>query len=285
LSFFEMTVGMAFDYFANEQVDIAIIEVGLGGRLDSTNIIIPEVAVITNIGFDHTQFLGETLPEIAFEKAGIMGENVPVVIGERQEEVVAVFLNKAIETTSNIVFASENTTHYKTDLLGNYQKKNVLTALAAIEQLKGFDVSREQLQNGLLRVAQNTNLKGRWQILKEQPMVICDTAHNKEGLEIVLNQLRNLSYSRLHFVLGVVSDKDLERILPMFPTKATYYFCKPNIPRGLSEVILQEKASEFNLKGEKYESVEKAYSEALLNVNQNDMIYIGGSTFVVAEII
>ena len=285
LSFFEMTVGMAFDYFANEQVDIAIIEVGLGGRLDSTNIIIPEVAVITNIGFDHTQFLGETLPEIAFEKAGIIKENVPVVIGERQEEVVAVFLNKAIETTSNIVFASENTTHYKTDLLGNYQKKNVLTALAAIEQLKGFDVSREQLQNGLLRVAQNTNLKGRWQILKEQPMVICDTAHNKEGLEIVLNQLRNLSYSRLHFVLGVVSDKDLERILPMFPTKATYYFCKPNIPRGLSEVILQEKASEFNLKGEKYESVEKAYSEALLNVNQNDMIYIGGSTFVVAEII
>ncbi|WOC39778.1 folylpolyglutamate synthase/dihydrofolate synthase family protein [Polaribacter sp. HL-MS24] len=285
LSFFEMTVGMAFDYFANEQVDIAIIEVGLGGRLDSTNIIIPEVAVITNIGFDHTQFLGETLPEIAFEKAGIIKENVPVVIGERQEEVVAVFLNKAIETTSNIVFASENTTHYKTDLLGNYQKKNVLTALAAIEQLKGFDVSREQLQNGLLRVAQNTNLKGRWQILKEQPMVICDTAHNKEGLEIVLNQLRNLSYSRLHFVLGVVSDKDLERILPMFPTKATYYFCKPNIPRGLSEVILQEKASEFNLKGKKYESVEKAYSEALLNANQNDMIYIGGSTFVVAEII
>ena len=285
LSFFEMTVGMAFDYFANEQVDIAIIEVGLGGRLDSTNIIIPEVAVITNIGLDHTQFLGETLPEIAFEKAGIIKENVPVVIGERQEEVVAVFLNKAIETTSNIVFASENTTHYKTDLLGNYQKKNVLTALAAIEQLKGFDVSREQLQNGLLRVVQNTNLKGRWQILKEQPMVICDTAHNKEGLEIVLNQLRNLSYSRLHFVLGVVSDKDLERILPMFPTKATYYFCKPNIPRGLSEVILQEKASEFNLKGKKYESVEKAYSEALLNANQNDMIYIGGSTFVVAEII
>jgi dihydrofolate synthase / folylpolyglutamate synthase len=285
LSFFEMTVGMAFDYFAKEQVDIAIVEVGLGGRLDSTNLIHPEVAVITNIGLDHTQFLGDTLPEIAFEKAGIIKKNVPVVIGEKQDEVQAVFLNKAKETASAIFFASENTTHYQTDLLGDYQKKNVLTAVTAIEQLKGFHISAEHLQNGLLKVVKNTNLKGRWQILQEQPKVICDTAHNKEGLVIVLNQLSNQTYDHLHFVLGVVSDKDLERILHMFPKEATYYFCKPNIPRGLSEVVLQEKANKFGLKGKKFASVANAYSDALLNANQNDMIYIGGSTFVVAEII
>ena len=285
LSFFEMTVGMAFDYFAKEQVDIAIVEVGLGGRLDSTNLIHPEVAVITNIGLDHTQFLGDTLPEIAFEKAGIIKKNVPVVIGEKQDEVQAVFLNKAKETASAIFFASENTTHYQTDLLGDYQKKNVLTAVTAIEQLKGFHISAEHLQNGLLKVVKNTNLKGRWQILQEQPKVICDTAHNKEGLAIVLNQLSNQTYDHLHFVLGVVSDKDLERIFHLFPKEATYYFCKPNIPRGLSEVVLQEKANKFGLKGKKFASVANAYSDALLNANQNDMIYIGGSTFVVAEII
>jgi len=285
LSFFEMTVGLAFDYFGDEKVDIAIIEVGLGGRLDSTNIITPEISVITNIGLDHTQFLGETLPEIAYEKAGIIKNNIPVIIGEEQSEVKSVFLNKAKECTSKISFASDDPQDYKSDLLGDYQKSNTKTVVAAIRQLKGFSISQKHIFDGLLHVVKNTGLKGRWQILQENPKVICDTAHNTEGLKIVLNQLKKENYKKLHFVLGVVSDKKLEDILPMFPNEATYYFCKPDIPRGLSEAILQEKAAFFNLFGKKYTSVKKAYKSALLNANQEDTIYIGGSTFVVAEII
>lgn len=285
LSFFEMTVGLAFDYFANERVDIAIIEVGLGGRLDSTNIITPEISVITNIGLDHTEFLGETLPEIAFEKAGIIKNNVPVVIGEKQTEVTNVFLEKAKECTSEIYLGLKDDKNYTLDLLGDYQRANAKTAVAAIQQLKGFTVSEKNMSEGLLNVVKNTGLKGRWQVLQENPKVICDTAHNKEGLSIVLNQLSKEEFRKLHIVLGVVSDKDLGAILPMFPKEATYYFCRPNIPRGLSEAILQEKASTFKLFGEKYISVKKAVESALLNASQEDTIYIGGSTFVVAEII
>ena len=285
LSFFEMTVGLAFDYFASEKVDIAIIEVGLGGRLDSTNIITPEISVITNIGLDHTQFLGETLPEIAFEKAGIIKNKIPVVIGEEQKEVKNVFLAKAEAVKAPIYFASEDVNNYKTDLLGDYQKKNTKTAVVAIKKLKGFQISEENIKNGLLNIVKNTNLKGRWQVLQENPKVICDTAHNKEGLAIVLNQLKKEQFKKLHFVLGVVSDKKLETVLPLFPKDAIYYFCRPNIPRGLSEGDLQEKAIEFDLIGERYLSVEKAFKSALLNANQQDIIYVGGSTFVVAEII
>ena len=285
LSFFEMTVGLAFDYFASEKVDIAIIEVGLGGRLDSTNIITPEISVITNIGLDHTQFLGETLPEIAFEKAGIIKNKIPVVIGEEQKEVKNVFLTKAEAIKAPIYFASEDVNNYKTDLLGDYQKKNTKTAVVAIKKLKGFQISEENIKNGLLNVVKNTNLKGRWQVLQENPKVICDTAHNKEGLAIVLNQLKKEQFKKLHFVLGVVSDKKLETVLPLFPKDAIYYFCRPNIPRGLSEGDLQEKALEFDLIGERYSSVKKALQSALLNANQQDIIYVGGSTFVVAEII
>ena len=285
LSFFEMTVGLAFDYFASEKVDIAIIEVGLGGRLDSTNIITPEISVITNIGLDHTQFLGETLPEIAFEKAGIIKNKIPVVIGEEQKEVKNVFLAKAEAVKAPIYFASEDVNNYKTDLLGDYQKKNTKTAVVAIKKLKGFQISEENIKNGLLNVVKNTNLKGRWQVLQENPKVICDTAHNKEGLAIVLNQLKKEQFKKLHFVLGVVSDKKLETVLPLFPKDAIYYFCRPNIPRGLSEGDLQEKAIEFDLIGERYSSVKKALQSALLNANQQDIIYVGGSTFVVAEII
>ena len=285
LSFFEMTVGMAFDYFANEKVDIAIIEVGLGGRLDSTNIIKPEVSVITNIGLDHTQFLGETLPEIAFEKAGIIKENIPIVIGEKQESVKDVFITKAHECRSSLFFASDNNESYITDLLGDYQIKNSKTAVEAINQLKGFKISIKNISDGLINVVKNTNLKGRWQVLQENPKVICDTAHNKEGLKIVLNQLKKETFKKIHFVLGVVSDKKLEEVLPLFPKEATYYFCKPNIPRGMSEEVLCKKAASFELKGEKYSSVKKAYKNALSNANQGDIIYVGGSTFVVAEII
>ncbi|WP_437823890.1 bifunctional folylpolyglutamate synthase/dihydrofolate synthase [Tenacibaculum mesophilum] len=285
LSFFEMTVGMAFEEFANQKVDVAVIEVGLGGRLDSTNIIAPEVSVITNIGLDHTQFLGETLPEIAFEKAGIIKENVPVVIGERQKETENVFNTKAEECEAPIFFASDKKQNYTTDLLGEYQKHNVTTAVIATQQLKEFRITEENIKKGLLNVVKNTNLKGRWQVLQEKPKVICDTAHNKEGLFYTLEQLKKENYKQLHIVLGVVSDKDLSEILPMFPEKAKYYFCKPNIPRGLPVDKLKEQASEFGLMGEVFCSVSQSLAKAKVNASKEDMIYVGGSTFVVAEIL
>ena len=285
MSFFEMTVGLAFDYFASEKVDIAIIEVGLGGRLDSTNSITPEVAVITNIGLDHTQFLGETLPEIAFEKAGIIKKNIPVVIGEEQAAVKSVFIAKAAKEGAPIYFASDASETYISDLVGDYQIQNSKTAVAAIKILKGYQVSKENIKNGLLNVVKNTNLKGRWQVLQEHPKVICDTAHNKEGLAIVLNQLKKQPFKKLHIVLGVVADKKLETILPLFPSSADYYFCKPAISRGLSEAVLEANAKKFDLVGKKYSSVKLALKSALLNANQQDIIYVGGSTFVVAEII
>ena len=285
LSFFEMTVGLAFDYFASEKVDIAIVEVGLGGRLDSTNIITPELSVITNIGLDHTQFLGETLPEIAFEKAGIIKHKIPVIIGEEQVAVKQVFLKKAEAENAPIYFASDTVKTFKTDLLGNYQQRNLKTAVGAIKLLKGFQVSEQNIEKGLLNVVKNTNLKGRWQVLQEHPKVICDTAHNTEGLEVVLQQLKKETFKKLHIVLGFVSDKKLEDVLPLFPNNASYYFCKPDIPRGLSAAVLQEKAIPFDVIGEKYTSVKEALNSALLNANQQDVIYVGGSTFVVAEII
>ena len=285
LSFFEMTVGLAFDYFASQKVDVAIIEVGLGGRLDSTNIITPEVSVITNIGYDHMQFLGDTLPEIAFEKAGIIKNNTPAVIGEKQEEVLSVFMNKAAELNANISFASDEKYDFETDLLGIYQIKNGNTAIHAIHALKKFKISDRAIKNGLKNVVKNTNFKGRWQILQENPTVICDTAHNKEGLTYVINQLVNQKYEKLHVVLGVVNDKKLDDVLSFFPQNANYYFCKPNIPRGLDEKELELQANQFNLYGTTYDSVNEAYAAALLKAKNKDLIFVGGSTFVVAEVI
>lgn len=285
LSFFEMTVGMAFQYFAQEKVDIAIIEVGLGGRLDSTNIISPEVSVITNIGLDHTQFLGETLPEIAFEKAGIIKANVPVVIGEKQVEVSDVFIEKAYEMNAELSFASDNFMDYKTDLLGEYQKLNANTAVKAVQKLKQFTVSEHQIHEGLLKVVDNTNLKGRWQILQEEPKVICDTAHNAEGLKIVLDQLKKEDVNQLHIVLGVVSDKKLDEVLPLFPKNAIYYFCQPEIPRAMSVKELEFEASKFDIQGELFLTVNQAYKSAIDKALKSDLIYIGGSTFVVAEVL
>ncbi len=285
LSFFEMTVGMAFDYFATKKVDIAIIEVGLGGRLDSTNIITPEVSVITNIGLDHTQFLGDTLQEIAVEKAGIIKKNVPVVIGERQKEVESVFTGKAKEVKTQLFFASDFSQNYQTDLLGNYQLKNVKTAALAIRKLTHFNVKENHIEKGFLNVVKNTGLKGRWQILQESPKVICDTAHNKEGLLLTINQLKKEKYNNLHIVLGVVSDKKLEAVLGLFPNNARYYFCEPNIPRALDVDDLKEKANVFKLFGNKYNSVNEAYNSAKENAEAEDLIYVGGSTFVVAEIL
>lgn len=287
LSFFEMTVGLAFDYFANEKVDVAIIEVGLGGRLDATNVITPLVSVITNIGFDHTQFLGNTLELIASEKAGIIKESVPVVIGEYTPETQPVFVAKAKESQAPIYFASDEViVDYPSVLLGDYQFHNKKTVVKSVEVLKDyFTISESDLKNGLMNVIKNTGLLGRWQQIYSHPKVICDTAHNGHGLKIVLNQIKKEDFEELHFVLGVVNDKDLEEILPLFPKKAKYYFCKPNVPRGLDATILQRKAIKFNLKGEVFDSVSEAYREAMRSAKHSDFIYIGGSTFVVAEIV
>jgi dihydrofolate synthase/folylpolyglutamate synthase len=289
LSFFEMSVGLAFDYFLKEQTDINIIEVGMGGRLDATNIITPLVSVITNIGLDHTQFLGNTLEAIAFEKAGIMKPNIPVVIGEHVTETKSVFETKAKQTQSSIYFASDIVQEdYPSALLGNYQfhnKKTVLQTLNVLQQKEVISITEEAIKNGFLNVIQNTNLQGRWQQIGTKPKIICDTAHNAHGLKMVLNQIKNETFNQLHIVLGVVNDKNLEEILPLFPKNATYYFCKPTISRGLDTFLLKEKATEFGLIGEIYNSVSNAYEESLKNAATNDFIYVGGSTFVVAEII
>jgi dihydrofolate synthase/folylpolyglutamate synthase len=285
LSFFEMTVGLAFEYFATQNVDIAIIEVGLGGRLDSTNIIHPEVAIITNIGYDHMQFLGDTLPEIAAEKAGIIKQNTPIIIGEKQDAVRDVFVQKATQMNADIYFASDKQYDYESDLLGNYQEKNMSTAIHAVNVLKGYVISESHIIHGLKNVVQNTNFKGRWQILQHKPLVICDTAHNREGVSYVMNQLASLSFNKLHMVLGVVNDKKLDDILTLFPVKATYYFCKPNIPRGLHEVDLQSSAENFHLVGDAYDSVHEAYLKAISDADIDDVVFVGGSTFVVAEVV
>ena len=289
LSFFEMSVGLAFEYFVTEQTDINIIEVGMGGRLDSTNIITPLVSVITNIGLDHTQFLGNTLEAIALEKAGIIKSNIPVVIGEYVDETKPVFLAKANEMHSEIYFAPDLIEeNYPSALLGDYQiqnKKTVLQTIKVLQDKKLLTASETNIKNGFLNVIKNTRLQGRWQQLGENPKVICDTAHNAHGLKIVINQLKKERYDKLHIVLGLVNDKNLDEILPLFPENAIYYFCKPNISRGIDEMILKEKAVEFNLIGYTYISVSNAYLAATKNAHIDDLIYIGGSTFVVAEIL
>lgn len=289
LSFFEMSVGLAFKYFLEEKTDINIIEVGMGGRLDSTNIITPLVSVITNIGLDHTQFLGDTLEAIAHEKAGIIKPGIPVVIGEYVEETKPVFITKAKETNSEIYFASDLIAEtFPSALTGDYQyqnKKTVLQTITVLQNQHTFTITEKNIKDGFLNVITNTHLQGRWQQLGEKPKIICDTAHNSHGLKIVLNQLKKERFDQLHIVLGVVNDKNLDEILPLFPKTAKYYFCRPDIPRGLDAGILQEKALTHNLTGATYHSVSNAYQAAKQNSNPGDLIYVGGSTFVVAEIL
>jgi dihydrofolate synthase/folylpolyglutamate synthase len=286
LSFFEMTVGMAFSYFANENVDVAVIEVGLGGRLDSTNIITPEVSLITNIGFDHTDMLGDTLAKIAYEKAGIIKRNIPVVISEFNEETAAVFKETANTLNAKIVFAEEKTfSTYKIGLLGSYQQKNIKGVLATLSKLVSFKIDEKHIVKGLEKVVENTHLMGRWHQIGTKPTIICDTAHNKEGLALVLNQIQEQEYEKLHVVLGFVKDKDISAILPLFPSNATYYFCKPKITRGLDEKTLSDRCVVFNLNGKTYKSVNKAFKAAKKQASKNDFIYVGGSNFVVAEVL
>ncbi len=311
LSFFEMATGMAFDYFSKEKVDIAIIEVGLGGRLDSTNIINPELSIITNISLDHVAMLGNTLAEIAAEKAGIIKPNTPVVIGETQPETKDVFISKAKECKAPIFFADqlidcdkihiESLDYQKFDiwknnelyieavefpLLGYYQKKNLATVICAVEQLKNrFKIDQKDVVNGLEFVVKNTNLMGRWQILGRQPLVIADTGHNVGGVKEIAMQLSDMTFRKLHFVLGCVNDKDIDGILHLLPHYADYYFCKADIPRGLDANILAAKALEAGLRGNVYESVQQAYNSALNNAHFDDVVFIGGSNFTVAEVV
>lgn len=288
LSFFEMTVGLAFDYFRKEEVDIAVIEVGMGGRLDSTNVITPELSIITNIGLDHTQFLGNTLAAIAGEKAGIIKKGVPVVIGETIPETKAVFQQAADEKHAPIYWAeSLEGEMLPSDLKGAYQKQNQRTVRMALQilQKNKWHVDRIAMGKGLTKVVENTGLMGRWQVLQEAPKVICDTAHNKEGLSYVLKQLQEEYYNHLFIVLGVVSDKDLSSILPLFPKGAMYYFCAPQLPRALAVEKLEEEALKFGLVGRGFPSVSEAYAAALEDARKDDLIYVGGSTFVVAEVL
>ncbi|HEX8563265.1 MAG TPA: folylpolyglutamate synthase/dihydrofolate synthase family protein [Flavobacterium sp.] len=289
LSFFEMSVGLAFDYFEKQQVDIAIIEVGLGGRLDATNVIMPLVSVITNIGIDHVQFLGNTISAIAAEKAGIIKKGVPVVIGEYTAETRSVFIATAKEKAAPIYFAADLVDDvYPSELSGDYQqanKKTVQQTITTLVAYHGFKVDNNHIKYGMQNVIRNTHLQGRWQQLKEVPRVICDTAHNAHGLSMVMEQVLRQDYSKLHIVLGIVNDKEPETILPLFPKEAVYYFCSPNISRGLDNRILQRKAGKYGLRGEIYDSVPAAYEAALESADALDFIYIGGSTFVVAEVL
>jgi dihydrofolate synthase/folylpolyglutamate synthase len=311
-SFFEMTVAMAFNYFAESKVDIAVIEVGLGGRLDSTNVITPVLSVITNIGHDHMDLLGDTLSKIAVEKAGIIKNKIPILISETQQDTKNVFIEKALETISPILFAdmkyscqlsdfdsltgrrdylisgiSENEKHQgQTVLGGDYQTKNLQAVFAAFHILKNdVTVLEKDIINGVRNVILNTGLFGRWQILNVSPLTICDTGHNREGLEYVLNQIRSIRKSGLHIILGFVNDKDLGSVLPLFPTDAKYYFTKAAVPRALDEVILKSEAGKYGLIGESFTNVKTAFDCAKMCAKQSDLIFIGGSTFIVAEVV
>jgi len=309
-SFFEMTVAMAFDHFVKNEVDIAIIETGMGGRLDSTNVIEPELSLITNIGLDHMEFLGNDLPSIAGEKAGIIKNDTPVVIGKTQPETEEVFQRKAEQAKASIFFADqlwniefqkrdESYQYFtvqngdsspfalKLDLLGSYQKANLPGVLEAIKQLNQLDwvIDQRAMINGLQQVKSSTGLMGRWQILSTQPRIICDTGHNEDGIKEVLGMLANESYEHLHVVIGMVGDKEVDKVLQLFPTDATYYFTQAAIPRAMPVDTLYEKAQAYRLHGNSYYQVSKALEAAKNAVGKNDLIFVGGSTFVVAEVV
>ena len=289
-SFFEMTVGLAFHHFAQQKVDIAVVETGLGGRLDSTNIIIPEVSVITNVGFDHTHILGDTLPKIAEEKAGIIKESVPVVIGEYHSETFPVFVKKAQRLESPLYkgFIVKDDQLFVSDLRGTYQKENQKTVLTTIDVLRkqGWRVTGDHMRRGIAHCIQNTGLQGRWQQLGFKPLIIADVAHNKEGLEYTLRQIMELADERtVHFVLGFVADKDLRTIFSLLPKNARYYFCKPDLARAMPLDSVEKEAKRQRINCSLYTTVSEAYMTALQGTDKEDVIYVGGSTFVVAEVL
>jgi dihydrofolate synthase/folylpolyglutamate synthase len=306
-SFFEITVAMAFDFFAQQKVDIAIVEVGLGGRLDSTNVITPELSIITNIGWDHMNMLGNTLEEIAFEKAGIIKEGVPVVIGEKRKETEEVFRNTASQKNAPIFFAEENFSvtnyqlsddliiisvsdktnsfvNYQSDLAGIYQTKNILTVLQSIQLLKDWNITTEHVQEALKKVKQLTGLSGRWEVIHKEPSVVLEVAHNKDGIEQMLLHLQKINYDKLHIIIGMVKDKDIDQVLALLPKEASYYFTQAHIPRALDANQLQEKACRFSLKGDYFNDVNEALQQALNSASKNDLIIVCGSIFLVAEV-
>lgn len=293
-SFFEYTAVMAFQYFADEKVDVAVIETGMGGRLDSTNVITPLLSVITNISKDHTAFLGDTLPKIAGEKAGIIKPGVPVVIGETQPVTSEIFIQKAKETGSKIFFADQLLPLDiilelidEAPLKGLYQHKNIVTSYQAIRILieSGFSITEENIHHGYKNVIRQTGLQGRWQRIPGKPKTICDVGHNEAGISYILEQLKTEKFDRLHWVFGMVNDKDADSILKLLPDSAIYYFCKANIPRGLDAEELQKKASNFGLKGDVYLSVKEAFHAAKSAAGDQDLVFVGGSTFIVAEVL
>jgi len=315
-SFFEMTVALAFDYFARQNVDIAVVEVGLGGRLDSTNIISPLLSVITNIGFDHTEFLGNTIAKIAAEKAGIIKHKTPVVIGEWNDESAPIFESKVKNEKAEIIFASQcfnanavkqngayqefeievlnsdfnkfDKQKIQIDLLGYYQQKNVITALAAIATLQKNNILKikdDTIFSGFSCAAKQTGLRGRWQIISENPITICDTGHNSHGLNLSMAQLKSIKYNKLFFIFGMVGDKDLDSVLELLPHDAFYIFTNANLPRAIPAADLMKRCSSVNLRGEVVVDVKNALSRAKELAQKNDLIFVGGSTYVVAEII
>ncbi|WP_319482063.1 folylpolyglutamate synthase/dihydrofolate synthase family protein [uncultured Draconibacterium sp.] len=311
-SFFELTVAMAFDYFADQEIDVAIMEVGLGGRLDSTNIITPDVSIITNIGLDHTNLLGDTLEKIAMEKAGIIKTGVPVVIGTTQKETAPVFNEKAQEVDTSIYFSDKE---YKVaysmlsmdgrqqlnvqkqgkdvypqlalDLLGQYQHENIPAVLKAVDLLneKDYKITEDRLREGMANVVTTTGLLGRWQVIGTNPLTVCDTGHNEDGIKSIVQQLENTAYKQLHFIFGTVGDKDPGKVLALLPKEARYYFVKADIVRAMNADELAKRAKEFGLVGEVYTSVKEAYKKAKRVADKTDMIFVGGSTFVVAEVL
>jgi len=289
-SFFEITNAMAFAYFEQEKVDYVVLETGMGGRLDSTNIVTPIVSVITNISYDHQQFLGNTLPLIAGEKAGIIKKGVPVVIGETQKETKRVFLQKAKETKSKIFFADNSKfadKNFETDLQGAYQKKNVTTALCTIDVIKneGVGISDKAIKKGLKNVRRNTSFIGRWMVMQKKPLVIFDSAHNEGGLKELRKGIAGLTFKKLHFVYGTVGDKDISKNLSLLPKNAVYYFCKADIPRALDAEQLKIQAAKYKLEGNTYPSVKRALKDAKKQAAKTDLIVVAGSVFVVAEVL
>ena len=313
-SFFEMNVALAFSYFADEKVDIAIIETGMGGRLDSTNVISPLVSVITNIGLDHTQFLGDTLEKIAGEKAGIIKPQTPVVIGQTHDKTLPVFRAKAAEMLSPIYFADENfevrnvtytikdnptlsldiwhkgkpyLENLSSPLAGSYQPLNILTVIqtARILEESGWPTGSENIRTGIENVIENTGFAGRWQMLQRYPLTICDIGHNVDGIKEVVKQINITPHKKLHFVFGVVSDKDICGMLKLLPKEAIYYFCNANLPRAMNAQLLADKARRIGLTGEAWPSVIEARKAALMAADNDDLVFIGGSAFVVAEVL
>lgn len=310
-SFFEWTVGLAFHYFVQQEIDVAVIEVGLGGRLDSTNVISPVVSLITNIGYDHINLLGDTLQKIGTEKAGIIKTKTPVVISQTQLEVISVFSTIAKELKAPIEFADkvfkivkteykkslQNITvlnkktnvsqTYELDLLGSYQAKNLLGVLSTLEILhqKGFIIELNDIIDALKSVHETTGIQGRWQIIQNKPLIIADTGHNEDGIKEVLENLKRYDYKKLHFVLGVVNDKDVTKMLSILPKEAIYYFCKASIPRAMDEKELEKLAKKINLKGKVYSTVPEALKAAKKACTTNDIVFVGGSTFTVADIL